>query len=221
MPRQSLAGIPERTAKQFLLRLANLPDESADDDVLRTLAAFEDRYSEIIPSHWSFSGREKKQPQRLYQLRDGSSGLLALIDVRNIFLTSSQAARNALRAIWLAPNYRTKEWGVFRLIEAEVIRSLSPPPDTTPATFRIEAGIVAPLPPPGPLEQCLRYLLRNASKVAVCRNPDCPAPYFLATRRSQKYCTAECARPAQREFKLAWWNKTGKHQRARQRKAGR
>jgi PAS domain-containing protein len=33
----------------------------------------------------------------------------------------------------------------------------------------------------------------GAKKTRVCVNPDCPAPYFLQTRKGQKFCTHRCA----------------------------
>jgi hypothetical protein len=42
-------------------------------------------------------------------------------------------------------------------------------------------------------------------KLRVCRNPDCPAAYFVAQRRDQKYCSAECAAPSKRAAKLHSW----------------
>lgn len=30
-------------------------------------------------------------------------------------------------------------------------------------------------------------------KAAVCANPDCPAPYFLRTRKGQQFCCHRCA----------------------------
>jgi hypothetical protein len=38
-------------------------------------------------------------------------------------------------------------------------------------------------------------LLRDiaAQNTEICANPDCPAPYFLMTRKGQKFCTHKCA----------------------------
>lgn len=45
------------------------------------------------------------------------------------------------------------------------------------------------------------------SHMRVCRNPDCPAPYFIAGRRDQKYCSDGCAAPAKRAAKLLSWHR--------------
>jgi hypothetical protein len=47
--------------------------------------------------------------------------------------------------------------------------------------------------------------LHNADRLAYCRNPACAAPYFVAKRKDQKYCSARCAAPAARAAKRRWW----------------
>ncbi len=43
-------------------------------------------------------------------------------------------------------------------------------------------------------------------KTAICANPDCPAPYFLKSRKTQKICEAGgCVTWAQRNYALKWW----------------
>jgi len=55
-----------------------------------------------------------------------------------------------------------------------------------------------------------------AKRMKLCRNRECQHPFFLAERRTQKYCTQECARPAKSAAKLRWWNKHGKKERQKQ-----
>ena len=50
---------------------------------------------------------------------------------------------------------------------------------------------------------CLTY----ADRLTFCRNQECPASYFLAKRRDQKYCSDICATPAKRAAKRDWWSK--------------
>jgi len=47
--------------------------------------------------------------------------------------------------------------------------------------------------------------LHIADRMRCCVNKTCPAPYFIAKLRSQKYCGADCAAPALRASKLKWW----------------
>ncbi len=77
-------------------------------------------------------------------------------------------------------------------------------------------------------DPCLLVLLhtkRIADRLRLCPNPNCPAPYFIAYRRGQRYCSDTCAQPAQREFKREWWREHGKdwrksHKKQSQRKRG-
>lgn len=48
----------------------------------------------------------------------------------------------------------------------------------------------------------------GAGKTATCANPDCPNPYFIRRRKTQKYCEAgPCVAQAQREQKREWWKR--------------
>jgi hypothetical protein len=49
-----------------------------------------------------------------------------------------------------------------------------------------------------------------ADRMRVCGNPECPAPYFIARKRSHKYCSQACAAPAIRELKRTWWKEHGR-----------
>jgi hypothetical protein len=46
-------------------------------------------------------------------------------------------------------------------------------------------------------------------RMRYCLNPECPAPYFFAKKRRQRYCTEECAGAGQRELKRVWWAEHG------------
>jgi hypothetical protein len=49
--------------------------------------------------------------------------------------------------------------------------------------------------------------LRNSPNLKICANSDCPfSRYFIASRKDQKYCSAECAEPARLAAKRKWWN---------------
>ena len=119
--------------------------------------------------------------------------------------------RDALRAIWREPDLRRREWLTYRLREHLMAKADS--------RFIQAAGVISGpevidrLPPPSPFEQAIMQLLKSADRARYCANPDCPAPYFLAKRRSQKYCSDICALPAQREFKRRWWDEHGKARR--------
>lgn len=66
--------------------------------------------------------------------------------------------------------------------------------------------------------QVLLRAIDVASRMRKCLNPACPAPHFLAARKSQRYCSDACALPAQRESKRIWWAQHGQHYRGRGKK---
>jgi hypothetical protein len=58
-----------------------------------------------------------------------------------------------------------------------------------------------------PFEAAMFHLqTRLTDKIRRCPNQTCPAPYFFAAKRAQKFCSTKCAEPAQREAKRRWWN---------------
>jgi len=59
--------------------------------------------------------------------------------------------------------------------------------------------------------QVLLRAFEIADRLRFCPTPKCPAPYFIARRRSQKYCSDACSLPVQRECKRAWWREHGAH----------
>jgi hypothetical protein len=56
-------------------------------------------------------------------------------------------------------------------------------------------------------------LLKNSARAKFCQGPDCLAPYFIAHRATQKYCSPDCLKPIQKKWKLDWWNQTGSKRR--------
>jgi hypothetical protein len=45
-----------------------------------------------------------------------------------------------------------------------------------------------------------------SDRTRKCQNPKCPAPYFLASRRDQKFCNEKCSRLVANR---RWWSKNG------------
>jgi hypothetical protein len=58
---------------------------------------------------------------------------------------------------------------------------------------------------------CVLFLRdRAAHKTAVCENPDCPAPYFIRKRKTQKFCEAgPCVDYGARLRANKWWQSHG------------
>jgi len=67
--------------------------------------------------------------------------------------------------------------------------------------------LTAPPPQVTPFEAALYYFQTRISDLAKkCAHGDCPAPFFIAAKRSQKFCSEACAGPANREAKRKWWH---------------
>jgi hypothetical protein len=56
---------------------------------------------------------------------------------------------------------------------------------------------------------CLLFLRDyGAGRIGICANPQCPSPYFVKSRRTQKICEiGDCVVWAQRLYALKWWHK--------------
>lgn len=52
---------------------------------------------------------------------------------------------------------------------------------------------------------------QRRGRLGLCANPDCGAPYFLKTRRTQKICEQPgCSAWAQRNYALKWWQENNR-----------
>jgi hypothetical protein len=71
--------------------------------------------------------------------------------------------------------------------------------------------------PQNDFEKAVYALFRNSKLAKVCGNPDCPAPLFVAQRKSGAYCEEDCAQVYQREWKRNWWRNRGSSMRQQQR----
>jgi hypothetical protein len=122
--------------------------------------------------------------------------------------------RDTLRAIWRAKDARTKQWGIFR-ISQDFFRQGAKDLIQLPLANSSDS-FLAQMRPPSRTEQLLLGFTSCAARTHYCSNPDCSTPYFIAGRRTQKYCSDLCAQPAQRKWKRDWWLKHGKPRRANQ-----
>jgi len=63
--------------------------------------------------------------------------------------------------------------------------------------------------PRSEFQEAVYKLFRRSPLAKVCANPDCPAPYFVAGRTTQQYCSEKCSGVLQRKHKLRWWKEHG------------
>jgi len=120
------------------------------------------------------------------------SGKLSQEEMRELIGMKSQAV---LKYAWKSGDKRAVEE-----IAKYTARSLQAQVDVTTGAAVIKVANAWTL-------ICM-LLLRDhaAGKTAVCANPECPAPYFLKSRKTQKICEAgECVEWAQRNYARKWW----------------
>jgi hypothetical protein len=119
-----------------------------------------------------------------------------------------------LARAWESANLRHFEWYTWKAqmeyeYQAACARHNLLEPGVTPenAPAAIAAVTESAEPPETitPVEAAIFYLRQNRKRALHCPNPGCPAPYFFASKKGQKYCSPECAKPSQRESKRRWW----------------
>jgi hypothetical protein len=188
---RTLASISAGQLKFFWTELACLSEDAA------ATGHFEARFGKFLP--WA-DQRKINLPVNALNAKlisetgsgEGSSNRQTI----NVSYDPLIALRNEVRAIWREDDPETKEWRIFCL-RGDPTMTLS---------------LLATLDPrmmPKPFQRAVLHLFKSASKLRCCHNPDCPAPYFVARRRSQKYCSADCTLPTLREQKRRWWRKNG------------
>jgi len=130
-----------------------------------------------------------------------------------------------LRRAWDAPDLRQFEWHTWKAqmkvqmqeAQAAKMKKLNIPSEYLIGPDDKRAGPMAALfnflfdseEPPAyitPVEAAIFYLRHHRKEALHCLNAECPSPYFFRARKSQQYCSPECAKPAQREAKRKWWN---------------
>lgn len=131
--------------------------------------------------------------------------------------------RKDLRRAWDAPDQRTRDWYIFSLrrnhalferdlryvemISDPQIQGMKSQPLTPAEKEDVRAFFDAPPPAITSMEAVLFYFQTRIGDLAKhCGHVDCAAPYFIAEKRWQKFCSEACAGPANRESKRKWWH---------------
>lgn len=195
---RTLVPVRASVARNFLRELANLSDDP------KSVMRFARKFSGIFPKMSEelfekelFEGSDIPLSVRLHLPWEtiGEKGTPAWL----------RTIRNGISKIWQEQDIRTREWAVYRFIDAAIIQEIYSP--YSHPVFWSGSEPLATMPPPTPFEQVFDYLRKNVHRMACCMSSVCPAPYFFNVRSSQKYCSEDCARPSQREFKRIWWIK--------------
>jgi hypothetical protein len=135
----------------------------------------------------------------------------------------ADSVAHCLRSAWDAPDQRTCDWYTWRaqheyeyeaasvkygLVEMERKEDGAIVWSKTEDRDKMERAIHETDEPPAVItavEAISFYLRHNRNNALHCPNPTCPAPYFFRSKKSQKFCSPECAKPSLRESKRAWW----------------
>jgi len=175
-----------RHAPLLLREVANLRNDGVDR-LRQRYAPFFDRYEE----------------PELFRLRDELRALWT--GGREMAMPVRVDWQSARMRLWANKKRAPQEFGSITLQEFICSRWL----------YRARGGLAVfwegrrreILPDPYELPALLAYTsLLCGDRLRVCRSRDCPARYFVARRRDQRYCSAECAAPAKRAAKLRSWH---------------
>jgi hypothetical protein len=187
--------MPRGRGERFLLELANL--KQADP---AAIARFQEKYSDFVIPPQSEQGELRLASMSpaarlgLYEVHDSFSRPMFNLQVLLRRAVDRPTALDRELALSLASLEVQKQF--LRALERKRTDGPNPALDTPWKGF---GNIFVALMPAG----------RLADRLRRCENPSCPAPYYIAKRRNQKFCTEICAVPAQQEQKRAWWNEKG------------
>lgn len=188
---QTLASFSPTQLERFLVELANLRKD------LGAINRFIERYARFIPpfdQSWlvEFSAEEGGP----LEPHVGSYMWVFML-------------KHMLCSLWNEPDLRQKEWGVFALRYILYRYEHDTFVNENPFKILLDPTKSYRIPPASPFEKAVTHLVKSADRARYCANPECPAPYFFAKRRNQRYCSEICAAPAQRELKRKWWAEHG------------
>jgi hypothetical protein len=122
--------------------------------------------------------------------------------------------RDWLRKAWEQQSPFKRNWHLARIrlsfpFCSQIIQRGIDPQTADAATLR---PLIEPPDKPTPVDAALFYLeYVIADRAKCCGNTDdCERPYFVASKRWQRYCSDSCARPATLAAKRKWWNEKGR-----------
>lgn len=188
------AKIADHQLEDFILEVVNAADRQVDgsDDYLalkyrqffptwgRDIQLFADVFSRL---------RDPNHPDPNNPLFQKEAGVILCRGV-------IRELRNRLRVVWLAEYDDVAEWRICMLqllvhertdFEDKRSRDVHPPS------------------PDAPIELAIDWVQRHLLMLRVCRNPDCPRPFFIASAAQQRLCSDACVEIAQHAHRRRWW----------------
>jgi hypothetical protein len=119
-----------------------------------------------------------------------------------------------LRLAWEATDLRLREWFIFAarhayhdttvIIPIQIAMSEATGDEWNRLAAEFTRARRA-APDLTPFERVAYHFHRISERARRCANPECPAPYFFAAKKGQKYCSLKCSAPSQRDQKRRWW----------------
>lgn len=176
-----------RRTRTFLEELANLRDEKASRD---RFVHHYDAYCPGFITHFQSNGQF--EAAEIIELEDRACR-------RRL-----SRAQELLRYLWSSgPDARTRLRRI-NLFEIDVLQHMD-------RRYTVAQAAGDPLPPPSMFEVLMAHARKMAHLMHKCANPACRGlTYFVARRRSHKFCCIECTQPAQRHSKRLWWQRHGR-----------
>jgi hypothetical protein len=204
--RSALSAFWWRSGERAMVDLANIgaapPIITGVDDKAAAFALYHFRETKHRPSAADLKFFRKRWQAHLYVYDDDNELVDIRDDLRKVFESPETAAHSFL-ARWGKPrgrrpsdSMRSDLQKIYMVtVQLYGTRFLLPEIDLA---LVISMAVLASLP-----------------QMTRCANPECPSPYFLRPKKTQRYCERpECIAHGQREHKLNWWRTHGKARRA-------
>ena len=230
--RDNLAGTPSPSDPLDALEyLANLQDDAASFERFASLWPTYACVEEEKPSDYdNCSGQEFFDKYGYYRTKPGGgfdygepmTSMPPSIPKR-FFLTWQM--REALREIWRGNSKKLRDVLIDVMVRSldELIGAKDSeggsPPQLKLDWHRGEFVYT----PQSKFQGAVYQLFRRSALAKFCANPDCPAPYFIAGRSTQQYCSEKCSGVLQRAQKRQWWKEHGnewRHESTRKKSRG-
>jgi hypothetical protein len=202
---EKLSSRKDRNRALAVGRIEAFLKEFANTDSLKRLR----QYSDLLPPHL-----------------DSRHSIEELGSVPSDKVSDAAATeyQHILCGAWIASNHRSKRYFIYHL-RRKLYNVLTATTNEWKAKeIRDARGVVEPAAlvdqkhvewmreiPDAAFDSVIDRLdvLWTRGLTKVCGNPECPAPYYIAQRRSQRYCGEQCADLFQREAKRSWWQEHG------------
>ncbi len=184
-PGKTLARKSRQRLELFLQTLANARDVMHLSRVAKLYADF---FPESFPQATDIARRIPQLPEEGFPGMMPTSRMVASIARLHEFAFG-------LRHAWDEKDERIKDWHVYEL-RRKFHDEMNPESKGEPPAFT-------------PFEQAMFHFIKISSLAKNCANSDCAKPYFIAEKKSFKYCSPACSAPAQRAFKREWWAEHG------------